>query len=139
MAAKCIPLGHRYYKAKMVPEVNGHGIAYLDAVKRQYPNIYVRRDIERGKPIQRLGWISSGRTKPFMMDAINRVLKQCVIPDAETMRQIRGFRSLGLGRYETLLPDDRHDAWGLALMGLALGGKAKRGFKGETGFTSWDE
>jgi len=139
MGFKCIPLARMYNTAKMIPEVNGHGIAYLDAVKRKYPNIYIRRDIERGKPIQRQGWVSSARTKPFMMDAINRTLKQCVIPDAETMRQIRGFRSLGLGKYETRLPDDRHDAWGLMLMGLELGSKTRRGFKGTSGFTSWDE
>lgn len=138
MGAKCIPLARMYNTAKMIPEVNGHGIAYLDAVKTKYPSIYVRRDIERGRPIQRQGWVSSARTKPFMMDAINSNLKQCVIPDAETLRQIRGFRQLGLGKYQTLIPDDRHDAWGLLLMGLQLGSKAKRGFKGESGFTSWD-
>ena len=138
MGSKCIPLAHRYNDAKMVPEVNGHGIAYLDAVKRKYNNLYVRRDVERGKPIQRQGWVSSPRTKPFMMDTINRVIKNCIIPDAETVRQIRGFRQLGMGRYETLLPDDRHDAFGLALMGLELSGKTVRGFKGSSGYTSWD-
>lgn len=138
MGVKCIALGELYNTAKMVPEVNGHGIAFLDAVKRKYSNIYVRRDIERGLPIQRQGWLTSVRTKPFMMDTINRILKQCVIPDSETLRQIRGFRQQGLGKYITLIPDDRHDAWGLALMGLELGSKAKRGFKGTSGFTSWD-
>jgi len=139
MGAKCIPLAQRYNNAKMVPEVNGHGIALLDTIKKRYSNIYIRRDIERGTPIQRQGWVTSVRTKPFMMDAINRILKKCVIPDAETVRQIRGFRQLGFGKYETLLPDDRHDAWGLALMGLELGGNPNRGFKGTSGFTSWDK
>ena len=138
MGAKCIPLGHRYNNAKMVPEVNGHGIAYLDAVKRKYSNIYIRRDIERGIPIQRQGWITGPRTKPFMMDTINRTLPNCIVPDAETGRQIRGFRQLGLGKYSTLLPDDRHDAWGLALMGLEVKLSTVRGFKGSSGFTSWD-
>lgn len=138
MGAKCIPFADMYNHAQMVPEVNGHGIALLDSVKHLYNNIYIRRDIERGLPIQRQGWISSIRTKPFMMDAINHTLKKCVIPDAETVRQIRGFRSLGLGKYTTLIPDDRHDAFGLALMGLGLGGQVKRGFKGTSGFTSWD-
>jgi hypothetical protein len=138
MGALTIPLAKRYNNAKLVPEVNGHGLAYLDAVKRKYSNIYIRRDIERGVPIQRQGWYTSGKTKPFMMDAINRTLKRCVMPDEETVRQIRGFRSLGLGKYTTLLPDDRHDAWGLALMGLELGSNTKRGFKGTSGHTSWD-
>ncbi len=139
MGALTLPLAHRYNDAKLVPEVNGHGLAYLDAIKRKYNNIYVRRDIEQGKPIQRQGWYTSVRTKPYMMDTINKVLKQCVIPDAETVRQIRGFRSLGLGKYETLLPDDRHDAWGLALMGMTLSGHVKRGFQGTSGHTSWDK
>ena len=138
MGAKCIPLAQRYNNAKMVPEVNAHGIAYLDAVKKKYNNIYIRRNIERGIPVQRQGWVSSPRTKPFMMDTINRTLKQCVIPDAETVRQIRGFRQLGLGRYDTLLPDDRHDAFGLMLMGMEIKGPSRRGFKGTSGFTSWD-
>lgn len=137
--AMTLPLARMYNNATLVPEVNGHGIAYLDAIKRKYGHIYLRRDIERGVPIQRQGWVTSPRTKPFMMDTINHTLKLCVIPDAETMRQIRGFRSLGLGKYETLLPDDRHDAWGLALMGLNLSGNTKRGFKGTSGHTSWDQ
>lgn len=139
MGAMCIPLANRYNGAKMVPEVNAHGIAFLDAIKHKYSNIYVRRNVESGMPIQRQGWYTSVKTKPLMMDTINKVLKKCVIPDAETVRQIRGFRSLGLGKYQTLLPDDRHDAWGLALMGMTLSGHTKRGFKGESGFTSWDK
>lgn len=138
MGAKTIPLAHRYNGAKIIPEANAHGIAYLDAIKTKYNNIYIRRDIERGTPIQRYGWWTSVRTKPFMMDTINRTLKKCIIPDAETVRQIRGFRSLGLGKYETRLPDDRHDAWGLALMALEVRGTASRGFKGTSGYTSWD-
>ena len=134
-----IPLAKMYNNATLVPEVNGHGIAYLDAVKNKYGNIYIRRDIERGLPIQRKGWVTSGKTKPYMMDTINQKLKQCVIPDAETIRQIRGFRSLGLGKYSTLLPDDRHDAWGLALMGLGLSKKGNHGFKGTSGYTDWDK
>jgi len=138
MGALTIPLAHRYNNAKIIPEVNGHGIAYLDAIKTKYNKIWVRRDIERGVPIQRQGWISSSRTKPFMMDTINRTLKQCVIPDAETMRQIRGFRQQGMGKYVTLFPDDRHDAFGIMLMGMELGGKGTPGFKGSSGYTSWD-
>ena len=102
-------------------------------------NIFTRRDIEKGKPIQAKGWISSVKTKPFMMDAINRTLRQCVIPDKETVRQIRGFRALGLGKYETLIADDRHDAWGLALMALELSSQGFRGMKGTSGHTSWDQ
>lgn len=138
MGAKCIPLAKIYNGAKMVPEINGHGIALLDSVKHKYSNIFIRRDLEAGRPVQRQGWVSSVRTKPFMMDAINRILKRCVIPDAETMRQIRGFKQLGQGRYETLIMDDRHDALGLALMGLELGSKAQKGYKGASGHTSWD-
>lgn len=134
-----MPLARRYNLAKINPEVNGHGIAYLDAIKNKYPNIFTRRDIEKGKPIQAKGWISSVKTKPFMMDAINRALRQCVIPDKETVRQIRGFRALGLGKYETLIADDRHDAWGLALMALELSSQGFRGMKGTSGHTSWDK
>ena len=138
MGAKTIPLARVYNGAKVIPEANGHGIAYIDAIKHRYNNIYVRRDLERGTPIQRLGWMTTTRTKPYMMDAINRHLRKCVIPDAETVSQIRGFRSLGLGKYETKRPDDRHDAWGLALMALGMDKGGQRGFRGTSGFTSWD-
>jgi|TARA_Y100000310_G_scaffold328215_1_gene396000 hypothetical protein len=138
MGAMTLPIARLYNNARIIPEVNGHGVGYLDAIKHKYSNIYIRRDLERGKPMQRYGWVSSVRTKPFMMDTINKTLKKCRIPDAETVRQIRGFRSLGFGRYETLLPDDRHDAWGLALMGLELKGNTSRGMKGTSGYTSWD-
>ncbi len=139
MGSKTIPLAERYNNAKINPEVNGHGLAYLDAIKNKYSNIMMRQDIERGVPIMRQGWYTSTRTKPFMMDTIQRTLKRCVIPDSETVRQIRGFRQMGLGKYITMISDDRHDAWGLALMALELGTGPTRGFQGGSGFTSWDK
>ncbi len=139
MGFKTLPLARRYNNAKIIPEMNSHGVAYIDSIKRKYNNIYIRRDIENGKPVQRLGWQSNVKTKGFMMDKVNQTLKKCVIPDAETVRQIRGFRSLGLGKYMTNISDDRHDAWGLALMALELKGSEGRGFKGTSGHTSWDD
>ena len=138
MGPKCADLARMYNNALAVPEFNGHGVDTINQMKLTYNNIYVRRDLENGKPVQRHGWVSSPKTKPYMMGAINQTLDNCRIPDEETVRQIRAFRSLGLGRYETLLMDDRHDAWGLALMGLSLGSNTQRGYKGGSGHTNMD-
>ncbi len=143
MGTKTMELGHYYNDALMIPEANGHGIAFIDAVKGIYPHIYMRRDLESGTVIMRYGWYTTGSrggrgTKAFMMDTINRHLRKCDIPDEETLRQIRSFRQDGEGTYFTNAADDRHDAWGLALMGTTTGTKTVRGYKGGSGHSQMD-
>ena len=137
MGDKCIDLGERYNGAIMNPEANGHGIAFVDAVKGRYKRLYLRRDMVKGMPTARIGWTTTLATKQFMMDELNRHLRCMDMPDQETLRQIRAWRYDDNDKLVTVAFDDRHDVLGLALVCMPGSRKAK-GFKGSSGFTSWD-
>jgi len=139
MGRRTMELAHYYNTCMIIPEANSHGIAYIDSIKNKYPRIYLRRDVENGKVSMRYGWMTTKRTKEFMMDEINRHLRECEIPDTETLRQIRAFRHDPDHEYFTNSFDDRHDAWGLSLVGMSNGIPGRRGAKGSSGFTSWDQ
>ena len=137
MGQKCIDLGEKYNGAVMNPEANGHGIAFVDAVKGRYKRLYLRRDVVKGIPTTHIGWNTNLNTKKYMMDELNRHLKGMDMPDQETLRQIRAWRYDDSDRLVTTAFDDRHDALGLALVCMP-GSRRARGFKGSSGFTSWD-
>lgn len=140
MGKMSMGLGKHYNISLMVPEANNHGVGLINEIRGKYPRIYMRRDVRSGQTVQRIGWETSPSTKPFMMEEMNRRLRNIEIPDAETVRQIRGFRHIEGGRADTLIADDRHDALCLALMGLV--GKTpgkRRGYKGASGHTGWDK
>ena len=139
MGDKCIDLGIRYNTATMNPEANGHGIAFIDAVKGRYKRLHMRRDIVKGVASTNIGWNTNAKTKPYMMDELNRRLKGMDLPDPETLSQIRSFRYDDKERVVTTSFDDRHDALGLAVV-IMPGTKAKgKGYRGSSGFTSWDK
>jgi len=137
---KTVGLAKHYNRALVVPEANGHGIAYIDAMKKDYAGrLWLRRDIVKGIPTMEIGWYTSTKTKPFMMEEMNRLMGVSVIPDSVTQSQIRAMGLDDRGRVVTTMLDDRHDAWGLALMGMRTLLKSKSGqARGSSGFTSWD-
>jgi len=135
-------LAEYYNMAFIVLEANSHGVG-LVALLRNYPNLYWREDIVSGKKSSVIGWYTSPSTKPFMMQQFKAQLPHLEIRDAELMSQIRGFREeadrLGHMRAVPTTLDDDHDAACLAIIGVTGAIlNPNRGFKGGSGFTSWD-
>lgn len=137
MAQKCMSLGRYYNNALAVPEANAHGLALIGEMIGKYPHMYHRRDIVSGRAGPQPGWYTSAKTKPFMMQELTARLPALETYDAEFVRQIRGFRDIGMGKVETISADDHHDAGCLALVGAtSIVPGRRRGFQGRSGW-SW--
>ncbi|MCR4963294.1 MAG: hypothetical protein K6B40_05375 [Firmicutes bacterium] len=66
-------LGRYYNLARVTPEVNNHGVATVNALKRlAYPRIYRRRTVNRSSDytMQEYGFFTSARTKPLLISAL---------------------------------------------------------------------
>ena len=135
LATKTMELGKYYNNALIVAEVNAHGILLVKGLKK-YPRVYMRRDVISGYPSLHPGWITSARTKPFMMAELQRRLRNLLTHDSELVRQIRGWREVGgLNRPVTITADDYHDSACLAMIGaMNQGPRPNGGFKGPTGW-----
>lgn len=75
--------GRHYNNALMVVEVNNHGLSCQTRLKQLlYPNFYFRPskfDIP-GEPIsEKLGWKTSQITRPFMIDDLNKALRDRIV------------------------------------------------------------
>jgi len=137
MGKRCKELGLYYNTALLIPEANSHGMA-LCAEVSDYRRLYWRKDIVSGKQSSQIGWQTSTRTKPFMMSELARNLPTLVTHDENLVREIGGWREVGVGRPPfSSLSDDIHDAACLAMAGVSLNApKAKGGYIGRSGF-SW--
>lgn len=108
-----IDLAEWYNKAFIIPEANSHGIGLVIQLL-DYPNMYWREDIVAGKTKMVRGWLTTPRTKPFMMQMLNRFLMNMETYDAKFLRQCRGFKHRVDGRVIATGLDDVHDAAALA-------------------------
>lgn len=135
-AAQTAAIAKWYNNALIVPEANGHGLLYCSELSGLGLNLYMRKDIVSRRPTMEIGWLTTGTTKPFMMQEIARQLPNMEIPDAELLRQLRGWHEIeGKLKPETSTADDHHDAYGLALCGMTINKpQSKRGFKGISGW-----
>lgn len=89
-------LGHFYRRALIGCEVNNHGLTTCTALKLlRYPNIFYSRIIdERTKrETQKVGWVTSRKTRPLMLDDLYAALRDGSIglKDRETIGELRTF------------------------------------------------
>lgn len=71
-------LGHFYNVALIGPEANNHGFTTVTALKnKHYPNLYYRHsyDERTNKKTKKLGWMTTAKTKPLMVDELVRALR----------------------------------------------------------------
>lgn len=131
-------LGKWYNWALINPEANGHGQGLIRELKN-YPKLYWREDIVSGVKTMVIGWLTTGRTKPFMMQVMKRMMPTMECRDATLIQQCLGFRDRGDGKVIPTTMDDHHDAACLAMVAAedALGNPS-RGARGTSGYTSWD-
>ena len=102
-----------YYPGSQQPWI-GLIIQLLD-----YPNMYWREDIVVGKTMMVRGWLTTPKTKPFMLQMLNRFLMNMETYDAKLIRQCRGFKHGADGRVRATGMDDVHDAAALAAISTA--------------------
>ena len=60
-------------------ERNNHGLTTLTILKNKgYPNLYVQEDLDRvsdGKQIKKIGWLTTSRTKPLVIDNLSSLIR----------------------------------------------------------------
>ena len=75
--------GQYYNNAMLVVEINNHGITTIDTLKRnRYPNMYFRPakfDTLSQEISEKMGWRTTGMTKPFLIDDFNKALRDNVL------------------------------------------------------------
>jgi hypothetical protein len=109
-------LAHYYNGAAAMVERNNHGHSVIRAlVDRGQTRVLAGYD---GKP----GWLSNVKGKPLMYDALAEAVRDgaCRIHNLETANELASIEA-GTLRAPENLPDDRADAFALAVAALAYG------------------
>lgn len=70
LGQKALPLARYFNEARIIPEINSSGLAFLASIKDKYENIYKRKvfDKESEVEMENLGWRTTGATKPLLID-----------------------------------------------------------------------
>jgi len=127
-------IGRHYNNAMVVPEANAHGLAVIVLMKG-YPNLYWRHDIVSGKPSKQVGWLTTPRTKPFMIQSLQKALPTMITHDIDMVIQLRAMRWVG-DRAISVGEDDIHDTAAIAAATYKKA-QAGRGFIGVSGWQRW--
>ena len=73
-----VNLGNWYNEALIAIEENNHGLATINAMKEDYWNLYKRTTYDKviDEERQEIGWWTSIRTKPLMIDNFAKVIRE---------------------------------------------------------------
>lgn len=76
-----INLGNWYNEALIAVEENNHGLSTINAMKENYWNLYKRTTFDKALDIeqQELGWWTSTKTKPLMIDNLAKEIRERII------------------------------------------------------------
>jgi len=71
-------LGRYYNNALIGVEVNNHGLSTINTLKEKYENVYCREVLDEltSMTLKKLGWQTTMRTKPLMVDDLSRVIRE---------------------------------------------------------------
>lgn len=74
-------LGNWYNEALIAVEENNHGLSTINAMKENYWNLYKRTTFDKALDIekQELGWWTSTKTKPLMIDNLAKEIRERII------------------------------------------------------------
>lgn len=76
-------LGEEWNEALIVVEDNNHGMAVLNELKKDYYNLYYRKQFDEvaQKTTKKLGWRTTTRTKPIMIQGLKEAMKDHLFID----------------------------------------------------------
>ncbi len=71
-------LGEWYNEALIAIEENNHGLTTINAIKLSYSNLYKRTTHDKitDQEKQEIGWFTSKRTKPLMIDNLAKLIRE---------------------------------------------------------------
>ncbi len=95
LGEKAKTIARLYNNAKIIPEINGLGLAVLDAIKKDYFNIYQRKSFDKFFDVEKevYGWRTTVATKPLLIDNYLTCLREhkIYIRDSVTYEQMQSF------------------------------------------------
>lgn|SRR3990167_2643487 len=95
LAEKVETAAKKYNKAYVIPESNNHGFSLIHMLKDRGLTIYQREKLDGPvvKRFKRLGWLTTKRTKPLLIQALINALyeKDIKINYAKTLGQMRTY------------------------------------------------
>lgn len=113
-AKKAVAASDYYNRAMITWEANAHGLAITELLKHRRP-IYFRRDIVSGRQSLEPGWLTTSRTKDYMLHQVYKYLSSLICHDIELVRELRNFRQVG-DKVEVVGADDIHDSLAIGLV-----------------------
>ena len=127
-------MGVWYNTAEIAVERNFTGYAVLGHMQ-DYPNVYHQRDFVSGKITTNRGWWTSEQTKALLRTNLKDKLGQLKLWDINLVRQMRGYRYVGLKPVAQTF-DDLVIALMIAVTVKTVAGVA-RGYQGKVQDWSW--
>lgn len=116
-------IGWYYRHAVIAPEVNNHGLTVLKGLQRVgYQRLYRRRTLTKrtDRPLESMGWLTTGTTKPLAIDELAAFLRECEnIPHGLTQAELRTFTRNTNGKMSGSPHDD-------TVMALAIAVQARK-------------
>ena len=101
-AKKICSLGDEYFNAALGIERNNHGHSVINTAYNtlHYGNLYRERKPD-GKAGE-IGWLTTGRTRPVMLDEFEEALRHedIDVNDPRILQECRTFVDNGAGKYE---------------------------------------
>jgi len=128
---KAVELAKYYNNAMITWEANSHGLAIAPLMK-DYPNVYFRRDVVSGRESNELGWLTTPKTKDFMLHTMARMLNTMTVHDMDFISECRNIRLAG-DKVISTGADDIHDAVAIGLV-CRDSRPIQRGFVGASGY-----
>ena len=129
-AAKAMAIADHYNRARIIVETNPPGIPVAVLIQR-YPHLYIREDIISGRRRKEIGWLTTPRTKPFMISEMQRMLPVLETYDNNLVSQLRNMRYIG-NLVVAVGPDDHHDAAAIAMATRRSANVGQSRFAGST-------
>jgi hypothetical protein len=111
MAVLCMNLAKWYNGAVIAPEANLDIVSHL----KTYPELYYRTDPITGKIGNQIGWVTSPRTKPYMISEMIKHLTKIRTHDSRIVSQLHNIRWVG-DRAVAIGSDDYHDSAAIAIV-----------------------
>ena len=96
-------LGRAYNQALIGCEANNHGHATLDQLRNTgYQRLYYHQDFDTTtrRPTKKLGWQTTGKTKPLMIDDLAAVLYEMPIHNKDTIDELMSYGVMENGSTE---------------------------------------
>ena len=122
-AKRTAELGKKYNTARIGVERNNHGHSMLNTLVNTlgYENLYFHTDydVESGDTKPKLGWPTSNKTRPVMLDGIRGMLEDghMEVFDRQFLEECNTFQKNETGKYEARegFKDDSIFAWAIAV------------------------